>query len=118
MINQLDIITTRRLSYSLLAGSGALLLAALQLVGAGVSSGNIVYSSKISESVIPLAGSTFMGFLALVFTELAAHPNVPVKGHPHSKENYLQSAFVYLGIIGAGLLIYGGFKLISAAVVL
>lgn len=113
-INKLSIIATRRLSLGLVAGASALLFSAFNLIGAGISGGNNIFASEVSASITPISLSVLSGLLSLMFTELADHPKVPAKGHPHSKQNYIESAFVYLVVMGLGTLVYGGYVLISA----
>lgn len=114
-MNAFDIETTRRLSLGLLAASGALLFTALNLVGAGVSSDNIEFASRVSSSTWPLASSALASLIALICTEVAGHENTPDKGHPHSRPNYLQTAFALLVVSGLGQLLYGTWTLLSAA---
>ena len=116
-LRSFDISTTRRLAISLLSASGALLFSALNLVGAGISAGDKEYAAGISAAVSPLSVSACSGLMALICAEIAAHKDTPAEGHPHSKRNYLESAFVGLSILGLGYLVFGGFKLISAATV-
>ena len=116
-LNSFDISTTRRLAIGLLSASGALLFSALNLVGAGLSAGDKEYAAGISAAVGPLSISVCNGLLALICAEIAAHKTTPAEGHPHSKRNYLEAAFVLLSVTGLGYLIFGGFKLISAATV-
>ncbi len=114
-LNSFDIETTLRISVGLLAAAGAMLFAALNLVGAGVSASNIAFAESISGALIPLTYSAAFSLLSLIFTEVAAHPSTPTEGHPHSKSNYLQSAFVFIALNGLGGLLWGTVKLIDAA---
>ena len=116
-LNYFNVRTTRRLSIGLLAAAGALLFAALDLVGVGISANDKTYAAKISASVSPLAFSALAALIALIAAEVAEHPDTPSEGHPHSKSNYLQTAFAMLLVLGLGNLIWGGYILISAAVV-
>jgi hypothetical protein len=117
-INVFDVATTRRLSIGLMGAAGALLFSALNLVGVGISVGDRDYATNISQSVTPLAIGATIGLVTLILAEIAAHPNTPPKGRLHGKDNYLQSAFALLAVVGLGHLLYGGYKLISAATVL
>ncbi|MDN2565371.1 hypothetical protein N1F89_03985 [Aquibium sp. A9E412] len=114
----LDAANTRRLAIGLLTAAGALLFAALQLVGAGVSAGNLEYAAGVSRALSPLAASGLAGIIALVFAEIADYPGTPEDGHPHGRINYLQSAFVVIGVWGLGTLIWGGVELLVNAMVL
>lgn len=116
-MNSFNIETTRRLAIGLIAASGALLFAALNLVGAGISGGDTAFAASVSNSIWPLGYSTASAFIALLFAEIADHEATPVTGHPHSKSNYLQTAFVLLAVNGLGWLIYGSARLLSAATI-
>jgi hypothetical protein len=100
-----------------MAAGGALLFSAFNLIGAGISAKDKIFAAGISESSMPLTVSIGSGLIALVFAEIAAHKSTPKKGHPHSVQNYLQSAFVLISVQGLGWLVYGFVKLISAATV-
>lgn len=113
-LNKLSISSTRRLSIGLTTGAGALMFSAFNLFGTMVSTNNKFLAAKIATSIMPLAISAFFGLLSLIFTELADHPDVPLKGRFHSKTNYIESAFVYLSILGFGSLLYGSYLLIKA----
>lgn len=114
-MNAFNVETTRQLSLGLLAASGALLFTALNLVGAGISGGDTVFASKVSSSTWPLASSALASLIALICAEIAGHENTPEKGHPHSRPNYLQTAFALLVVSGLGQLLYGAWMLLSAA---
>jgi len=101
----------------LLVAAGALLFAALDLVGVGLSIDDRMYAAKISKSLAPLAASALAGLMALIWAEIAAHPETPPEGHPHSTSNYLQSAFAMLIVFGLGGLLFGAYRLISAATI-
>lgn len=116
-LNVFDVPTTRRLSLGLLGASGALLLAALNLVGSGISADDRAFVVEISRSITPLALSAATGLVSLIFAEIAAHPSTPSKGHPHSAANYLQTAFAMISVGGLGALLYGGYRLVSAATI-
>src|SRR5262249_4704312 len=60
-----DIEITRRLSVSLFAAAGALLLSTLSLVGTGVSAGNMSYAAGVSEALWPLAIGAVSGLVSL-----------------------------------------------------
>src|ERR1051325_8068156 len=115
--NAFDMATPRRLALGLMAAGGAFLFAALHLIGAGISGGNKEYAAKISASVWPLAQSMLFGLMALISTELAAHPSTPRRGHPHSKPNYLQTAFALIAAAGLGYFLYGAWLLLENATV-
>ena len=107
----------RRLSLGVFAASGTLLLTALNIVGSAVIGGNIEYASTISESLKPLGYSALGSLTALIFTEIGSHPETPNLGHPHSKSNYLQSAFAMILSVGLLWLIIGAFRLITSVAV-
>jgi hypothetical protein len=96
IINSFDAPTTRRLAGGLVASGGALLLACFGLIGAGVSGGDKAYASGVSGALLPLVLGLLFGIAALVCVELAEHPLTPESGHPHSRPNYLQTAFVFV----------------------
>lgn len=116
-MNSLDVETTRRLSIGLMAVSGGLLFSALNLIGAGVSGNNLAFAAGVSRSLSPLVLSAGVGLIALFWAEMAAHPSTPQTGHPHSVNNYLQSAFAILVVTGLGALVYGVVVLVSAATI-
>jgi hypothetical protein len=116
-INFLDAKTTQRLSVALLAAAGALTFNAFQLVAAGVSAGDRVYAAGISSALTPLELSLVAGLASFIFAELANDPRVPKGGGRWSKQNLLESTFVYLCVFGLGALIVGAYMLFSAAAV-
>jgi hypothetical protein len=75
------------------------------------------YAAKVSEALWPLVSGAMSGVVSLLFVEIAAHESTPEKGHPHSKRNYLESAFVILAVFGLGQLMFGAFKLLIGAAV-
>lgn len=113
-LNSFDAQTTRRLAIGLTSAAGALLITTLNLIGIAFSADKTAYAAEISESLSGLIVAVGIGLIALIMAEIAEHPDTPIEGHPHSKGNYLQSAFALLGVTGLGGLFYGGFKLISA----
>jgi len=115
VINVLDAKTTQRLSVALLTAGGALTFNAFQLVAAGVSAGDRAYAAGISRALWPLAYSLAFGLTSFIFAELANDPRVPKSGGHWSKRNMLESAFVFLCILGFGGLLVGAFRLFSAA---
>ncbi len=115
MVNSVDADTTRRVSVGLLTVSGALLLAALGLVGAGVSGADQAYAARVSSCLQPLAFSGLFSMIGFVCAEIAADSRTPTTGHPHSVPNYLQTAFALVLVGGVGFLLYGGFWLMVAA---
>lgn len=113
----IDVGTARRLSISLLAASGALLFAGLNLIGAGVAAGDRAFAAGISEAVSPLSFTLSIGLIAFIMAEIAGNESTPDEGHPHSKRNYLQTVFALLVVAGLGGLIFSSFKLIAAATI-
>jgi hypothetical protein len=113
-LNQFDAATSRRLSIGLMATAGALLFAALDLVGVGIAVNDPLFTQNVSKSIIPLAASAGIGLVSLIATEVAEHKSTPRAGHPHSTSNYLQTAFALLVVFGFGHLLFGSFQLISA----
>jgi hypothetical protein len=111
----LDAKTTRRLSIALLAAAGALAFNAFQLVAAGVSAGNLEFAAGVSNALGPLQYSLGFGLAAFIFAELADHPGMPKTGGRWSAQNLLESAFVFLAVLGLGGLLVGAFRLFSAA---
>lgn len=114
-MNSFDVSTTRRLAIGLMAIAGSLLFAALNLLGAGISAGDKGYAAGISGAVAPLGLSAATGFIAFICAELADHPATPAEGHPHSKRNYVQTAFALLAVSGLGSLVWGWFVLLTNA---
>ena len=112
--DQFDVSTTRRLALGLFATSGAILLTSINLAGSAIVGGNADFASKVILSIWPLAMCAFFSLISFIFAELAAHPKTPETGHPHSKPNYLQSAFVFLTTLCLTSLLYGTYKLITA----
>jgi hypothetical protein len=117
---QFNIETSRRLMLSLLGASTALLFASFGLIGAGVSSGTDaghVFAAGVSGSLIPLGQCAFVSLIALIMVEIADHPSTPEQGHPHSKNNYLATVGAVGIVWGLGTLLWGGFTLITSAIV-
>jgi hypothetical protein len=85
-----DVQTTRRLAVGLLAVSGGLLFSTFDLIGVGISAGDMEYAAAVSRAVGPLSQCTLIALITFAFAEIAAHPSTPELGHPHSKRNYLE----------------------------
>ncbi|MBX9462816.1 MAG: hypothetical protein KL840_07555 [Aquamicrobium sp.] len=113
-MNSFDVGTTRRMSLGLLAALGAILFAALNLIAAGIAASNLAFAAQVSKAIWPLAYSSLFSLLATIFAEIAAHRSTLKRGHPHSKANYLQSAFAFIGVNGLGGLLVGTFLMIQA----
>ena len=113
-INKFDIATTRRLSIGLMVSTSTFLFAAFNLIGAGISANQHIFVLNIKNCVIPLSSGLLWGFISYIFVEISAHKDVPKNGHPHSKINYLESAFVFISILGLGSLLKGVYILIDA----
>ncbi len=113
-LNTFDVPTTRRLSIGIMSVSGALLFATLNLIGVGIAAGDSELVEELSIPKVFLAVSAFFGLLSFICAELAAHESTPAVGHPHSKRNYLESAFAYLAVCALIPLLVGGLMLITA----
>ena len=113
-INSLDVASTRRISLGLFAAAGALFLTAVNLAGSATISGNTALTSELAKCTPSLATALLASLVAFVWAELAGHPETPKSGHPHSRENYLQSAFALLIVVGLGSLCVGGYLLAKA----
>jgi len=114
VINEFSVETTRRLSVGLLSLAGALLLSSLDIVSGASSSGNMELAASVSGAIQPLVWSAAFAILAFICAELATHKETPETGHPHSKRNYLQTAFAYIAGGGLVWLCWGAFTLIRA----
>ena len=112
--NKLNIETTRRLSTGLLAINGALLLTALNIIGSAVVADQADYAKAISEPVPLLLSSSLAAGLAFLFAEMAGRRETPDEGHPHSKRNYLESAFTILVVSGLLPALWGGTQIVFA----
>lgn len=106
--------TSRRLALGIFAVSGTLLLTAFNIVSNAIISDKSEYAALVAEAFRPLAYSALGSLVALIFIEVGAHEETPSDGHPHSKSNYLQSAFAMILTVGLGCLIYGAFKLTTS----
>jgi hypothetical protein len=113
--NVLDAKTTRRLSIALMAASGALAFNTFQLIAAGLSAGDKAYAEGVSGALGPLQYSLGFALLSFISAEIADDPRLPKSGGLWSAKNLLESAFVYLCILGLGGLIVGAFRLFDAA---
>lgn len=107
--------TTRRLSFGFLTAAGALLFAAFNLIGSGVSGGNKEYAAAVSRCVWPLSMCLLFVLFSIICTEIAEHPSTPEQGHPHSRANLLQTAGTLLVVPALLFLLWGAFSLVTAA---
>lgn len=114
---RMDADTLHRVSVALLSISGGLLFAAMQLIGAGISASDQFYAAGVSQALSPLGQSAAVGVVAFICAELASSPSTPEHGHPHSKANYLQTGAVLICVYGLFTLAWGGYLLLSNAVV-
>lgn len=112
-----DAQTTRKLSIALMTSGGAFLFAALNLVGSGVSGGNLDYASKVSQSIFPLFQTILFGFIGFASVQIADHPKTPQLGRFHSKINHLQTGGAIIVVLGIPSLAYGAIRLLVAAYV-
>ncbi len=106
-LNSFNEKVTKRLSTGILAINGAMLFTNLNLIGSATVAGKIEYAKAISDPVGKLVLSSIFSILAFIFAEIAERPDTPAEGHPHSKRNYLESAFALLFITGMILIFIG-----------
>ena len=110
----LDVENERRVAGSLLAAGGGVAFTALNLIGATLAD-NPDYARGVALCLMPLAGSLFFSMSAFISNELAADPKTPNTNKRYSKLNFFQTAKA-LSLGSAGLLIWGGWRLVIAAV--
>ena len=115
-LNRFDAATTPRLSLGLLASSGALLLKALDLSWAATLADKQVYAERLVGAVGFLVGGVAAGLFSFFCVEIAEHPVTPVHGHPHSRSNYLETAFALLVVTGLFNFMIGGAMLVFSVV--
>ena len=108
----------RRLAIGIMASAGSLLFSALNLIGAAISAHDMAFAKGVSGALLPLSTAACFGLIGFVYAELAAHPFVRRRdGGFFSRKNLLEQAFPMVAVLGLGYLLFGGWRLIGAAMV-
>lgn len=94
--------------------SGAMLVTTINISGSAIISGNTMFAAELGAPMTRLFFATVQAIMGFIWVEIADHPDTPDKGHPHSKTNYLQSAYVLIVAIGSLMLAWGTYGVVTA----